>query len=920
MSDVTPGLDYRRLFDASPEPCLVLDAEGRILAANRAYRDAAGGRDDLPGLRLHEVFPAEADLVGPIEASLARALATGRPDALTLPYPGRRGPDGAPAGRCRRITHSPVPGADGAAPTVLHRVGEPAADDGARRGAPDPAAELEADGDLRAAHARRDLVFQQMPGFVAVLRGPCHLFEYVNDAYVAIAGSRDFIGRTVREVFPDLADQGFYELLDTVYRTGRPFAARALPIRLGREEADRAIDLLYQPLRDGEGTVTGIFVGGYDVTEQVRSQAALRDSEERYRTLLDSLDVGFCILEMKFDEAGRAIDYRIAEANPAFARQTGADVAGLWVSEFAPDLEQYWFDTYGRVALTGEPIHFENQADVFGRWFDVRALRIGDPAQARVAVFFSDISDRKRMEEALRVLNASLEAQVAERTAERDQIWQASADLFCVASFEGRLVSLNPAWTALLGWSEGELLGRPFLDFVHPDDRPATKAAAEALARGESQPNFENRYRHRDGSHRWLSWNSVPRDGRIYATVRDVTAVRAQAAALAQAEEALRQSQKMEAVGQLTGGVAHDFNNLLTIIRSSVDFLRRPELPEARKRRYLDAVSDTVDRAAKLTGQLLAFARRQALSPAVFDVGEKVRGVADMIDTVTGARVRVVVEVPDHPCFVRADLSQFETALINMAVNARDAMDGQGTLTLTLTCGAAMPPIRGHAGSQNAFAAVSLTDTGPGVPPDLIGRIFEPFFTTKEVGRGTGLGLSQVFGFAKQSGGDVDVTSSPGRGATFTLYLPEAPALSESGDGAAADAPASPIGAGESVLVVEDNIEVGRFCTQILQDLGYRTTWATNAEEALERLGPDGAGFDVVFSDVVMPGMGGLALAHELRRRMPGLPVVLASGYSHVLAQDDAHGFELLHKPYSAEQLGHILRRVARPGRPRRTA
>ncbi len=921
MSDVTPGLDYRRLFDASPEPCLVLDAEGRILAANRAYRDAAGGRDDLPGLRLHEVFPAEAALVGPIEASLARALATGRPDALTLPYPGRTGPDGAPAGRCRRITHSPVPGADGAAPMVLHRVGEPlAADDGAGRPALDPAAGLEADGDLRAAHARRDLVFQQMPGFVAVLRGPCHLFEYVNDAYVAIAGSRDFLGRTVREVFPELADQGFYELLDTVYRTGRPFAARALPIRLGHEEADRAIDLLYQPLRDGKGTVTGIFVGGYDVTEQVRSQAALRDSEERYRTLLDSLDVGFCILEMKFDEAGRAIDYRIAEANPAFARQTGADVAGLWVSEFAPDLERHWFDTYGRVALTGEPIHFENQADVFGRWFDVRALRIGDPAQARVAVFFSDISDRKRMEEALRVLNASLEAQVAERTAERDQIWQASTDLFCVASFEGRLVSLNPAWTALLGWSVGELLGRPFLDFVHPDDRPATKAAAEALARGEPQPNFENRYRHRDGSHRWLSWNAVPRDGRIYATVRDVTAVRAQAAALAQAEEALRQSQKMEAVGQLTGGVAHDFNNLLTIIRSSVDFLRRPELPEARKRRYLDAVSDTVDRAAKLTGQLLAFARRQALSPAVFDVGEKVRGVADMIDTVTGARVRVVVEVPDHPCFVRADLSQFETALINMAVNARDAMDGQGTLTLTLTCGAAMPPIRGHAGSQNAFAAVSLTDTGPGVPPDLIGRIFEPFFTTKEVGRGTGLGLSQVFGFAKQSGGDVDVTSSPGRGATFTLYLPEAPAMSESGDGAAADAPASPIGAGESVLVVEDNIEVGRFCTQILQDLGYRTTWATNAEEALERLGPDGAGFDVVFSDVVMPGMGGLALAHELRRRMPGLPVVLASGYSHVLAQDDAHGFELLHKPYSAEQLGHILRRVARPGRPRRTA
>ncbi|SFV16934.1 PAS domain S-box-containing protein [Methylobacterium sp. 174MFSha1.1] len=890
--------DYRSLFEAAPHPYLVLDPQGRVVAANQAYcracRDGADGDgDDLIGRHLREVCPDEG---APLQASVARAVATGRPDSV------------APEGGAWSVTHIPVRDASGAVGAVLHHRTGPAAPD---------AGSLQDTLAVQEAQERREQIFQQMPGFVAVLRGPAHVFEYVNDAYVTIAGERDFVGRTVREAFPELADQGFYELLDTVYRTGRPFAARAMPILLTGDEAERAIDLLYQPLRDGSGAVTGIFVGGYDVTEQVRSQAALRDSEDRYRTLLESIDVGFCILEMKFDEAGRAVDYRIAEANPAFARQTGADVAGLWVSEFAPDLERHWFDTYGRVALTGEPVHFENQADVFGRWFDVRALRVGDPALARVAVFFSDISDRKRMEEALRVLNASLEEQVAQRTAERDQIWRASTDLFCVATLDGYFASLNPAWTALLGWSEADLLARPFLDFVHPDDRPATVAAAADLARGEALPTFENRYRHRDGSYRWLSWNAVPRDGRIYATVRDVTALRVQATALAQAEEALRQSQKMEAVGQLTGGVAHDFNNLLTIIRSSVDFLRRPELPEARKRRYLDAVSDTVDRAAKLTGQLLAFARRQALSPAVFDVGDKVRGVADMLDTVTGTRVRVTVAVPDEPCFVRADLSQFETALINMAVNARDAMEGEGTLTLSLTGGVPMPPIRGHAGSQNAFAAISLTDTGPGVPPDLLGRIFEPFFTTKEVGRGTGLGLSQVFGFAKQSGGDVDVTSRSGHGATFTLYLPESPAVAFEDDDTA-DASASPIGAGESVLVVEDNIEVGRFCTQILQDLGYRTTWATNAEEALDRLGPDGAGFDVVFSDVVMPGMGGLALAHELRRRLPRLPVVLASGYSHVLAQDDAHGFELLHKPYSAEQLGQILRRVTGPGSRRR--
>ncbi|GJD82120.1 ATP-binding protein [Methylobacterium gregans] len=375
------------------------------------------------------------------------------------------------------------------------------------------------------------------------------------------------------------------------------------------------------------------------------------------------------------------------------------------------------------------------------------------------------------------------------------------------------------------------------------------------------------------------------------------------------AEEALRQSQKMEAVGQLTGGVAHDFNNLLTIIRSSVDFLRRPNLPEARRARYMDAVSDTVDRAAKLTNQLLAFARRQALKPETFEVGACLSAVADMLDTVTGARIRVVLKVPEACCFIRCDRSQFETALVNMAVNARDAMDGEGTLTLKLTGDRPMPAIRGHAGSRSAFIAVSLHDTGTGIDAGDLARIFEPFFTTKEVGKGTGLGLSQVFGFAKQSGGDVEVASTLGEGTNFTLYLPQvdAPAVErQAGAPSAADSD----GAGRRVLVVEDNVEVGRFATQILEDLGYATEWSTNAEAALERLGTAGAGFDAVFSDVVMPGMGGVALAEELRRRLPNLPVVLASGYSHVLAEEGSHGFELLHKPYSADQLSRVLCRV----------
>ncbi|AHL35192.1 diguanylate cyclase [Pseudomonas brassicacearum] len=379
---------------------------------------------------------------------------------------------------------------------------------------------------------------------------------------------------------------------------------------------------------------------------------------------------------------------------------------------------------------------------------------------------------------------------------------------------------------------------------------------------------------------------------------------------LKQTEAALRQSQKLEAIGQLTGGVAHDFNNLLTIIRSSVDFLRMPNLSTERRNRYMTAVAETVERAAKLTSQLLAFARRQPLKPQVIDVGKQVQSLGDMLETVTGARIQVKVELCDRPCYVRADLSQFETALINMALNARDAMNGQGTLSLRLHCGDGMPPIRGHAGSRQAFTAIALTDTGTGITLDVLEHIFEPFFTTKEVGKGTGLGLSQVFGFAKQSGGNVDVSTVVGEGTVFTLYLPEVEP-EKNHEPAKDETPHLVLEKGRRrVLIVEDNLEVGRFANQILQDLGYETAWATNAEEALEMVGPDARVFDAIFSDVVMPGISGIALAKELRRRRPDLPVVLTSGYSEELAHSGHEGFEFLSKPYSADQVSRVLNRT----------
>ena len=511
--------------------------------------------------------------------------------------------------------------------------------------------------------------------------------------------------------------------------------------------------------------------------------------------------------------------------------------------------------------------------------------------------------------------------------------WDLPSDQFTVDDAFARAFGLDPA----LG-REGIPLAK-IVATVHPDDQAGlADAINEVIARSGAYAH-QYRVRRADGQYYWIEANGRVDHGpdgtplnfpgvlidveerraveaerdRATAALRTLTETLEQRVAdrtneLMQAEERLRQSQKMEAIGQLTGGVAHDFNNLLTVIRGSVDLLRRDNISPDKRQRYLDAIGDTADRAAKLTGQLLAFARRQTLEPELFDVAERLNAIADMMDSVTGARVLIRFEMPDKACRVKADVSQFETALVNLAVNARDAMDGEGTITIGLRCDATMPAIRGHGAGTGAFVAISLTDTGIGIGSDDLERIFEPFFTTKDVGKGTGLGLSQVFGFAKQSGGDVDVVSVPQQGSTFTLYLPQAdPGVVR--EGKPTTQQQSMDGEGRCVLIVEDNIGVGQFATQLLEDLGYRTEWVVSAEEALERLGSDGDGFDLVFSDVVMPGMGGIELAKRLARDLPGLPVVLASGYSHVLVQEGTEGMELLRKPYSATQLAAAFQR-----------
>lgn len=360
------------------------------------------------------------------------------------------------------------------------------------------------------------------------------------------------------------------------------------------------------------------------------------------------------------------------------------------------------------------------------------------------------------------------------------------------------------------------------------------------------------------------------------------------------ANEALRQSQKMEAIGQLTGGIAHDFNNLLTVIRGSADILRREGLSDDKRRRYIDAISDTADRAARLTGQLLAFARRQALRPEIFDAGSQIASITDMLRSVLGSRIALEINSDCPDCFVEADIAQFETAIVNMAVNARDAMDGEGKLIIS---------IRRKAESDTDYICVEVSDSGHGITPDKIDRIFEPFFTTKEVGKGTGLGLSQVYGFTKQSDGEIEVESAVGAGTTFRLLLP---ARHRSANGEITRAEPEKQVTGGRVLIVEDNAQVRSFAEDLLCELGFQADVASSAGEALERLAT-GTQYNVIFSDVVMPGMSGIDFAKLVRERSPAMPIVLTSGYSHVLVEEGRHGFPLLQKPYSASDLMKAL-------------
>ena len=537
----------------------------------------------------------------------------------------------------------------------------------------------------------------------------------------------------------------------------------------------------------------------------------------------------------------------------------------------------------------------------------------------RITVF--NASDRRRYERdllearrtadqasvALQDLNLTLEAQVAERTAQRDRAWRLSQELLVVALPDGTLESVNPIWNNLLGWREDELLGTSFVAYTHPDDLEATMAAFAGILERPLTVPHEYRFRHRDGSYRWFAWTAAFEDGRVYASGRDITREREQA-------EALRQSQKMEAVGQLTGGLAHDFNNLLAGISGSLEMMQN-RMQQGRfndVERYMSVAQGASMRAAALTHRLLAFSRRQTLDPKPTDVNRLVAGMHEMIQRTVGPGIPVELVGASGLWPALVDPPQLENALLNLCINARDAMPDGGRITIE-TANKWLDERASHKLDmpEGQYLSLCVTDTGTGMSKNVIARVFEPFFTTKPIGEGTGLGLSMIYGFAQQSGGQVRIYSEIGLGSTVCIYLPR-----HYGE-VAVDDPNAKLALlprseqGETVLVVDDEPSVRMLVADILGDLGYTAIEAGDSAAGLKVLQSE-VRIDLLVTDVGLPGgMNGRQMADAARVSRPDLKVLFITGYAENALLGNGHlapGMAVLTKPFPIEAMAARIR------------
>lgn len=710
------------------------------------------------------------------------------------------------------------------------------------------------------------------------------------------------------------------ERVGLAYRAAQDPAQRALYDveyrTIGRVDgAVRWVAAKGRGLFDADGKCVRVVGTAIDITQRRIAAQRLRESEAALGETMSTLDalLANAPIGLAFFDAA----HRFIRLNETLAAIHGIPVAahiGRRIDDLLPAkgaLVGPLIDFVMRHDAAAEPVEIDGETPAapgdlrswFVNVFPVRGAA-GDILYAGLTII--DITERRRAEAAVRQLNETLEARVAARTAERDRLWRNTQDLQLVIGRDGVVHAANPAVLRLLGWPEEAMVGQNSLSFVHPEDRAASVDALSRAVVDQLRP-FENRFKCRNGAFRWIAWVAAPDEGLVYASGRDIDAEKKQQAALLRAEEALRQAQKMEAIGQLTGGIAHDFNNLLQGVTGSLDLIRRRPDDAARVKRFAEAGLHAAERGARLTGQLLAFSRVNKLELKPLPVARILRNTKDLLERTIGPSIEVVIDMAEPDLALLSDEVQIEMALLNLAINARDAMPEGGVLTIaarrtTEKDGVGLEP--------GDYVELSVRDTGAGMPPDVAARAFDPFFTTKGVGKGSGLGLSQVYGTARQGGGGAYIESRPGAGTIVRLLLHAVCGAPDLPDTAQPHLPAAQ--AEGAILVVDDDADVRAFFAATLEALGYRLFTAENGEAGLALL--HAAKPDVLIVDFAMPGMNGAEVARRARALFPDLPVIFATGFADSAAIEavaDA-ATPILRKPFRVDDLAQALEAVLR--------